>query len=197
MTFLIQPRDYATEVREDAWDMTEATSSPPSWKTDDIEAVSTYWESSGWTDSVSGMFEGELDDAISESLFRGDISLAIPEDSTIDIDDYQYFSMAAVCLNPNGNATTTDGCVLHMWWIDSHGDTLTANLSNEAEIGAIHNGAGEWQVYGPLDLSTVSGLGWSSEEASEVWLSFRTGKPSAPEIPKPVGIRIGWVRITE
>jgi hypothetical protein len=197
VAFLVDPRDYASEVLNNPWDMNEATARPiPDWYTNDIEDVSTWWDtSSGWTDSVSGMFEGVLDEDISGNLFRGDISLSIPEDSTIDVDDYYRLSLAAVCMNPNGNATPAGGCVLHLWWIDSHGDTLTANLSNE--IGAIRNGMDQWQTYGPIDLRLVTGLGWSNKEASEVWLSFRTGKPDAPEIPKPVDIRLGWVRLTE
>lgn len=196
VTFLLDPMDYATEVLENPWDMTEATSHIPDWYTNDIEDVSTWWDtSSGWTDSVSGMFEGVLDEDISGNLFRGDISLSIPEDSTIDVDDYYRLSLATVCMNPNGNATTAAGCELHLWWIDSHGDTLTANLG--PEIGAIRNGTDQWQEYGPIDLRLVTGLGWNNKEASEVWFSFRTSKPDAPEIPKPVDIRLGWVRLTE
>ncbi len=197
LVYVIDPPDYATEELDDPWDMTEATTGIPDWKTNDISAIGGVWKSTGFTDSVSGMFEGVLDPAISGSIFRGDISLAIPEDSTIDTDEFCNLSFGAVCMNPNSNATTAAGSVLHLWWIDSAGDTLTANLSNESEIGAIRNGTDQWKRYGPLDLSTVSGLGWVAEEASEFWLSFRTGKPAAPEVPQPVDIRIGWVKLTE
>lgn len=197
LVYIVDPADFATEKRDDPWDMTEATTSIPDWYTDDISAIGGLWKSISFTDSISGMFEGALDPAISGTIFRGDISLAIPEDSTINTDDFYNLSFGAVCMNPNSNATTAAGSVLHLWWIDSEGDTLTANLSNEIEIGAIRNGTDQWKTYGPLDLSTVSGLGWATEEASEFWLSFRSGKPAAPEVPKPIDIRIGWVKLTE
>ncbi|MCK5132368.1 MAG: hypothetical protein KAR40_09495 [Candidatus Sabulitectum sp.] len=197
VVFQIIPRDYAKAVLDDPWDMGEATDpGSPAWHTDDIEATGGLWEST-FSDSVSGMFEGILSTSISGNLFRGDISLTIPEDSTIDTDDFMNLSFAAVCMNPNGNATPTAGCVLHLWWIDSHGNTHTANLSNESEIGALWNGTDRWKVYGPLDLSEVNNLGWSGERASEFWLSFRTGKPAAPAVPQPVDIRVGWVKLTE
>ena len=197
LVFVVDPLDFATEKRDDPWDMTEATTSIPDWHTNDISAIDGLWKATGFTDSISGMFEGALDPAISGTLFRGDISLAIPEDSTISTDDFYNLSFGAVCMNPNSNATTAAGSILHLWWIDSAGDTLTANLSNEIEIGAIRNGSDQWNTYGPLDLSTVSGLGWDNEEASEFWFSFRSGKPESPEVPKPIDIRVGWVKLTE
>lgn len=197
LVYVVEPRDYATEVMDDPWDMTEAESSPPLWKTDDISAIGGEWIAAGFTDSISGMFEGELSTAISGSILRGDISLAIDGGEPIDTDIYKNLSFAAVCMNPNPNATAAAGAVAHLWWIDTHGDTTSVNISNESEIGAIWNGDTLWREYGPLDLSTVSRSGWSGEEAVEFWLSFRTGKPSAPAIPQPVDIRIGWVKLTE
>lgn len=188
---------YATEVLSDPWDMTEAESSPPLWKTDDITATGGEWIAAGFTDSISGMFEGVLSTAISGPVLRGDISLAVDGGEPIDTDIYKNLNFAAVCMNPNPNAIANAGAVAHLWWIDTHGDTTTVNISNESEIGAIWNGDTQWREYGPLDLSTVSGSGWSGEEAVEFWLSFRTGKPSAPMVPEPVDIRIGWVKLTE
>jgi len=195
LVYIVDPRDYATAVLDSPWDMTEATTGIPAWHTNDISAVGGLWKSTGFSDSVSGMFEGVLDPAIGGSVLRGDIRLSMPADSTIDTDAYHNLSFGAVCMNHNTSAAA--GSVLHLWWVSSSGDTLTANLSNESEIGAIINGTDQWKTYGPLDLSTVSGLGWSSEEATELWLSFRTGKPAAPIAPQPVDIRIGWVKLTE
>ncbi len=110
-------------------------------------------------------------------------------------DLYRNLSFAAVCMNSNPNATHGNGAVAHLWWIDSFGDTTSVNISNE--IGAIRNGNTEWREYGPLDLSSVSGLNWSDADAVELWLSFRTGKPNPPAVPQPVDIRIGWVKLTE
>ena len=197
LVYVVEPRDYATQVLSDPWDMNEAESSPPLWKTDDITAIGGEWTGTGFTDSISGMFEGVLSTAISGSILRGDISLAIDGGEPIDTDLYRNLSFAAVCMNPNPNSSPTAGAVAHLWWIDSHGDTTSVNISNESEIGAIWNGDTLWREYGPLDLSSVTGSNWSGEEAVEFWLSFRTGKPSAPAVPQPVEIRIGWVKLTE
>lgn len=195
MVYVVEPRDYATHVLSDPWDMTEAQSNPPLWHTDDIVAIGEEWQSAGFTDSISGMFEGVLSTAISGSLLMGDVSLNVDGNLPIDTDLYRNLSFAAVCMNSNPNATPGNGAVAHLWWIDSFGDTTSVNISNE--IGAIRNGNTEWREYGPLDLSSVSGLNWSDADAVELWLSFRTGKPNPPAVPKPVDIRIGWIKLTE
>gem|GEM_PF-753429 len=195
LVHVVDPRDYATAVRHNPWDMTEARTDIPAWYTNDISAVGGLWKSTGFSDSVSGMFEGVLDPAIIGPILKGDIRLSVPGNSAIDTDIYRNLSLGAVCMNHNTSGAA--GSVLHLWWVSSSGDTLTANLSNESEIGAIMNGTDQWKTYGPLDLSTVSGLGWNSEEATDLWLSFRTGKPPAPMVPQPVDIRIGWVKLTE
>ncbi len=86
---------------------------------------------------------------------------------------------------------------LTMVVIRTTGDTTSVNISSFPEIGAIRNGNTEWREYGPLDLSSVSGLNWSDADAVELWLSFRTGKPNPPAVPQPLDIRIGWVKLTE
>ncbi len=198
MVYVVEPRDYATHVLSDPWDMTEAQSNPPLWHTDDIVAIGEEWQSAGFTDSISGMFEGVLSTAISGSLLMGDVSLNVDGNLPIDTDLYRNLSFAAVCMNSNPNATPGNGAVAHLWWIDSSGDTTSAvNISSFPEIEAIRNGNTEWREYGPLDLSSVSGLNWSDADAVELWLSFRTGKPPVPVAPQPVDIRIGWVKLTE
>jgi hypothetical protein len=198
LVYVVRPRDYATHVLSDPWDMTEAQSDPPLWHTDDIVAIGGEWQSAGFTDSISGMFEGVLSTAISGSLLIGDVSLNVDENLPIDTDLYRNLSFAAVCMNPNPNATPEAGAVAHLWWIDSSGDTTSAvNNSSFDEIGAIRNGNTEWRECGPLDLSSVNGLNWSDADAVELWLSFRTGKPNPPAVPQPVDIRIGWIKLTE
>ena len=80
VTFLLDPVDYATEIREDAWDMTETGFE--AWKTDDIDSV-MGWTS--FTDSISGMFEGEVR---SDSSATNRLYLKL--DGTTDIDGNIY-----------------------------------------------------------------------------------------------------------
>jgi hypothetical protein len=85
---------------------------------------------------------------------------------------------------------------LYLWWIDSSGDTTSAVFLSDS-LGYIRNGDDQWDIYGPLDLSNVDSLYWDDDEASEVWMSFRWPKPTGGGIAKPVGIRVGWIRLTE
>ena len=61
LVHLVDPRDYATEVLGNPWDMTEATGHL--WHTDDI-VETAGWNDSAFTDSVSGMFEGVLSESV-------------------------------------------------------------------------------------------------------------------------------------
>ena len=87
---------------QDAWDMDDDTTS--NWYTSDIEAVRFGWDttSAGWTDSVSGMFEGvmEYDTLLDE--YRAEISLAIPSSPSryLDTDIYHMLSLGIVGHNP-------------------------------------------------------------------------------------------------
>jgi hypothetical protein len=190
LPFRILPEDYATANLADAWDMTEGGSN--SWKTDDIEAVSTYWLSTAWTDSVSGMFEGRLSTVPDD--FRGDISLAIPsrERFWIDSDDYSMLSFAACSYNPNDTSST--GCDVYLGFRDSSG---TYHWSSSPISHRLRNGWDEWKVFGPIDLDGVfpSLPAWSGNLVQELWLSFREDKPG--DEPEPIDIRVGWVRLTE
>ena len=134
--FLIQPRDYADVVLDDAWDMSEGGSND--WNTDDVVDISARWLSSAWTDSVSGMFEGALDTTISGSLMKGNIQLAIPEDTYFDSDDYFMLSFAGVSNNPMVSSST-DGCAIHIGFSDTTSTDITwANLS--AATGGLGTG---------------------------------------------------------
>ena len=87
VVFLIDPRDYATGVLEDAWDMTEATSGAPDWKTDDISGM-RGWES--FSDSISGMFEGSISDP--SSLNRMVLNTGSGASDSVDTSVYDMLS---------------------------------------------------------------------------------------------------------
>ena len=194
--FLVNPRDYATEVLGNSWDMTEGGSND--WHTADIEAVAENWNTStGWTDSVSGMFEGMINYDTTTGWFKGEISLAIPEDSTefIDTDRYHILSFGIVANNPN--TLSNNACEMFINWTDSADSTYGWKnlLYSTNHIG---NGWDEWGIVGPIDLDTLSGLGWGVDTiyAQELWLLMQ-GSGTVIDPPAPVDIRIGWVRLEE
>jgi hypothetical protein len=194
VTFLVTPRDYATEVREDPWDMDEAASNPPAWKTNDIEGGLPYWDASAWTDSVSGMFEGQLSATSQGDYFTGTISLAIPDlgNMYIDTDTYHMLSLGMVGNNPNWNAGSS-ACDIYIKWKDSQN-----NESDWYDLDvSVGNGWDQYGTVGPVDLSQISGLGWGDgADAKEVWLKFEAERPTSPPI-KPIDIRIGWITLEE
>ena len=189
--FLVNPRDYATEVRGDAWDMTEGGSND--WNTDDIEAVAENWNTStGWTDSVSGMFEGVINYNSSTNWFIGDISLAVPQDSTINSDLYHMLSIGMV--GNNLNQQGSEACEMRIGWKDSHNqlhgwyDLLGSN--------SIGNGWDQYSAIGPIDLNDIDSLNWGNDDASELWLRMQD-EATLVDPPVPVDIRIGWIRLEE
>ena len=197
--FLVKPRDYATEVRGNAWDMTEGGSND--WNTNDIEAVAQNWNiSTGWTDSVSGMFEGLINYDIPTGWFKGDISLAIPEDSTkyIDTDKYHMLSFGITVNNPN--RLDDNACAMHIRWIDSnnneHGWVNLLNIS-DSHVG---NGWDRWTVIGPIDLKADTSLHWGDDDASDLQMRFQSNVqyfPVPPDLPDSINVRIGWIRLEE
>ncbi len=198
--FLVNPRDYATEVRDDAWDMDEDTSSIHDWHTNDIEAINLDWDttSAGWTDSVSGMFEGMMNLHIASNDFRGSISLAIPEDSTeyIDTDKYHMLSFGIVGINPE-YPNRPKACIMLIGWRDDEDiwhDWEKPLINTAFSIG---KGWDEWCTIGPIDLNDIDSLHWGDYDASELWLRFQSGNPDSLENPDPIHIRIGWVRLEE
>ena len=190
--FLIRPRDYATEVREDPWDMTEATSSPPDWNTDDIERVSGDWVPASWTDSVSGMFEGALDPTTS-SPHQADISLAIPDSRAdwIDADTYYLLSFAGAWYSPYMDEF--DQCEMYARWKDDEGNYHGwFNLNTSA--GLLTNGWNNFRVVEDIDLTEID----SSWEGlvQELWIRFQTTPPILEE-EEVMSIRLGWVTLEE
>ena len=192
---LVNPRDYATEVRGDPWDMDEDTTI--TWNTGDIDSVTWYWSETGWTDSVSGMFEGVIDYNDSTGWFRGAISLAIPNDSTdyIDTDKYNMLSFGITVNNPN--TLSDNACAMKIGWRDNLNvwhEYVGLLSDTDFHVG---NGWDRWSVIGPIDLDSTSGLGWGNGgDASEFWLKIQ-GSGTCIDPPAPVNVRISWVRLEE
>ena len=195
--FVVNPRDYATEVLEDSWDMDEGGSND--WNTDDIEAVGFNWDttSTGWTDFVSGMFEGVINYDTTTGWFKGSISLAIPSDSTefIDTDRYHILSFGIVANNPN--TLSNNACAMFINWTD-HADSSYGWKKLLYSANHVGNGWDEWGIVGPIDLDTLTGLEWGADTmyAQELWLLMQ-GSGTIIDPPAPVDIRIGWVRLEE
>ncbi len=189
---LVEPADYSSEVLGNAWDMTEALSSPPVWYTSDIESVSSGWDSTAWTDSISGMFEGELSVPAPGQLFAGDILLSEDSDEPLDADEYTMLSLAGVCMNPNMTGSSF-GCGMFLFWRDSTetGHILELHGSNGFGRG-LGNGREMWREFGPLDLSGVSG--WNGE-VHDVGIRFQMDPPGQGVVPAPLSIRLGWIQL--
>jgi hypothetical protein len=202
--FLIEPRDYATEVRDDPWDMMEeeVDSLRPDWKTNDIEAIDglqRYWLSSAWTDSVGGMFEGALDPEAETNPngIPAKLSLAIPTQSGrwIDSDEYCILSFAGVWQSDWHTANSY--CPTYVAWKDSNGQmSQWYDISGIAEEPSIRNGWTTFHTSGPIDLRRLANPDpWSGDLMQELWLKF---EPVAPTVSSdPIQIRLSWVRLLE
>ncbi len=196
--FLVDPRDYATDVLGDAWDMDDSTSIH-AWHTDDIDTIGLDWDTTAtaWTDSVSGMFEGIIDsDSLVESIY-GAISLFVSDDSTeyIDPELYHMLSLGITVNNPNTEGSI--GSLLYMKWKDDEG-TWGSDWTNVLfQTGHfVLNGWDKWQTIGPVDLNDFASLDWGDDDVSELWLRVSPPLDSVSR-PDPVDIRIGWVKLEE
>jgi hypothetical protein len=167
--FLIDPRDYATEILGDPWDMMEATVNAPDWKTNDVDSL-LRWDTYAWTDSIGGMFEGEIEPT-SFSTNRMYLNMPTSSGQWLDGDLYNRFSLTAKC---SFNSELTVG------WVDSH-DNESSSLVDT--IGTT------WGETGPIDLSTL----WSGDTIKKVWLRF---DPIGTSIVN-ARVRIGQVRLEE
>ncbi len=153
VTFLVEPNDWATEVRGDPWDMT-ATSPPiPPWNTCDISSM--Y----GWTvytDSISGMFEG----AVSSSHLSDNRMTLDLNGEMIDGDEYNYLRIAL---------KAELYCDLRVGWTDSN--------SGEGSIVITDLEEGEWVRIESNALADE----WEGLDITELWLGFRkTGNLQMP-----------------
>lgn len=197
MTVLLEPRDYATAVRLDPWDMGD--DSLVAWHTNDIDSVALNWDrtATGWTDSVSGMFEGVVmyDDSVTND-YRADISLAIPASPSqyIDTDLYHMLSLGIVGYNPYPDPGGAFG--LYVQWRDSTGYLIDWKNLLDGTDYAVGNGWDQYAVVGPIDLDDVTDLNWGSGKASELWIRIEVGLPPWID-PEPIDVRIGWVKLEE
>jgi hypothetical protein len=168
LVYLIDPRDYATEVLGNPWDMTEATGNL--WHTEDI-VETAGWSDSAFTDSVSGMFEGVLPDpSLYDALV---LNTGSGSGDWIDSGLYHRFSLA-------GRA---DGQLsIRVYWEDSHGDTSYVDTGESL--------VQEWREIGPVALDGIVGSGWGDDPVRKFWIGFGGGNV-------PRSVRLGWVRLTE
>ena len=169
LVYVVNPKDYATEVLGDPWDMTEATTSIPDWHTNDIDSL-LGWEST-FSDSISGMFEGTVSD---DNLTTNRMYLHIPADTSewIDGGTYNQFSITG---------KSQRAALVTLCWEDSLGSSysiLVDTITSEYQQSVI------------LDLNST--LNWISYPNRLVWLRFSpvTGVVALP-------IRIGNVSLTE
>ncbi len=166
MVFQITPRDYATTVLNDPWDMDDDTG--PAWHTNDV--ISLFGWNSTFPDSVSGMFEGSMNDPSQANK----LELNLGSDSTEYIPTrlYDQFSMTA---RADHQLTVT------VHWQYKGGRTGNQMLSSS--IGT------EWGEIGPFDLTSGSS-GWASEDVKRLWLEF-SGSNMVSDL------RIGEIRLAE
>ncbi|NWG74991.1 MAG: hypothetical protein HXY24_10355 [Rubrivivax sp.] len=166
VVFLLDPPDWAAEVRGDPWDMTEATGFQPAWMTDDIECEAGW---TAFTDSVGGMFEGEID---ADSMQCNRLHLAVPGPSSGWIDASVYDRLELT-------AWLGASCELWLGWVsenDRADSCLVAGLD------------GGWGVRGPFDM----GGSLPDSLLKDIWIGFRDD--SAED---GLAARIGRVRLTE
>jgi hypothetical protein len=173
-TVMLDPRDYATEVLDDAWDMTEAESSPPDWYTEDVDTLIGY--SGTFTDSISGMFEATLTDPTDDNELR--LNVGTSASNRIDTSLYDKLSLSG---KADGGANTwvyVDVC-----WTDEHSSDHSVRLPDSL--------LARWSEMGPYELNTLSSGDWDDEDATALWLEFSHGSSLSRDI------RIGWIRLTE
>jgi len=144
--FLIEPRDYSTAVLDAPWDMTEATTSPPAWKTADVDSLWGY--QTAFTDSIGGMFEGTVR---SDSGTTNRLYLHTPGNGAIDGDTWDRFSLAC---------HTGVDCAVILGWTDSRHGT------GSVQVGTADEG---WTILEPYDLQGS----WSGKDISRLWLRFQ------------------------
>lgn len=199
--FLVDPRDYATDVIGDAWDMDDDTTS--AWYTCDIDSVALNWDttSTGWTDSVSGMFEGSIRfDSGDVVDFRGEISLSVPVDTSkyINTNRYHLFSMG-IAIN-NSWRTDNNPCAVFIGWSDTADSSYGWKNLLQGTDYSIDNGWDGWTVIGPIDLDYVGDSSWTYDDVTDLRLRFQSNAqfyPIPPDHPDSIDVRIGWIRLEE
>jgi len=154
----------------------------------------------GWTDSVSGMFEGSIRfDPGGNFDFKGDILLSVPEDTSqfIDTDRYHLFSMG-IAVNNSWRADDNPCAVLIEWTDASDSSYGWKNLLGST--WPISNGWDGYTIIGPIDLDLVGDSSWTDDYMSAIRLRFQSNAqlyPLPPDAPDSIDIRIGWIRLEE
>jgi len=166
--FLIQPRDYATQVRKDAWDMTEDKVGPPDWYTSDVDTLIGW--SSTFTDSISGMFEG----VISDPNDTNRLYLELDKIKEINPERYHMLSLAGI--------TMVRSLDVYLGWRDDRDSVYVVDTGLDISP--------DWIETDPLSIGSISG-DWGDYDVEEIWFEFRAGSQLA------TSVRLGWVRLTE
>jgi hypothetical protein len=167
LVHLVDPRDYATEVLDNPWDMTEATG--PAWFTNDIDSLTGCW--TAYTDSITGMFEGVLSNPTQTNRLY--LNTGTGSSQYIDADMFHNLSLA-------GRSSVTVDIEVH--WIDNHERHCRVDTGQNLTMFA--------RDVGPFDLAVLSN-DWTGM-VKKLWLELSAGSGNLSS-----NVRIGWVRLTE
>ena len=167
--FLIRPRDYATFVLDDPWDMTEDKVSPPLWHTSDIDSLIGWNMDSTLTDSISGMFEGIITDPSDTNRVYLDVNSIKP----IEPDRFNMLSLAGLAMERSLS--------VYLGWKDE--DSLVYVIDTGLDLTT------EWLESDPVSIGSLSS-DWDTLEVEEIWLEFRGTNIDT-------SVRLGWVELTE
>lgn len=167
LVYLVNPKDYATEVLDDPWDMDDDTLS--NWYTTDIDSLTGAWDRTAYTDSISGMFEGLLASPADSNALYLNIGTGIGD--YIDADTYHNLSFA-------GRSNIASTVTLH--WVDSANDSGQVSLGDTLRATAAD--------FGPYDISSLS-ESWDGY-IKLLWFELHGGNVES-------NVRFGWVKLTE
>jgi len=171
LVYFVKPGDYASQVLDDPWDMTEATLNPPAWKTDDIVGMSG-WNSTLYTDSISGMFEG----VITNPSASNSMELNLGTGSSYYIDTYKYQNISLA-----GKAVNDLDITVH--WLDED------SVAHDVDLGIALDD--DWAELGPVSILDLDS-DWDDSDAIRFWLEF-----SSDSHTSATAVRIGWIKLTE
>ena len=168
-TFLIRPRDYATFVLDDPWDMTEDKVRPPDWHTSDIDTLIGWNMDSTLTDSISGMFEGVVPNPDNTNR----LYLNVREIKPIEPDRFSVLSLAGIALERSLS--------VYLGWRDKDDSVYVVDTGLDLTT--------DWLESDPVSLGSLSS-DWDTLDVEDIWLEFGGSN-------LPTSIRLGWVKLTE
>ena len=167
--FLIQPRDYATIVVDDPWDMTEDKASPPLWHTSDIDSLFGWNMDSTLTDSISGMFEGVITDPSDTNR----VYLNVHDIKPIEPDRFSMLSLAGIALERTLS--------VYLGWSDEVDSVYVVDTGLDLTT--------DWLESDPVSIGSLSS-DWDTLDVKQIWLEFRGTNIDT-------SVRLGWVKLTE